>query len=88
MENSYQCETVASVDIVSWTGTIMHCLLVSDKTPHIMFDADHDAETERGVLVSGDSYTVDISYGVWLPLIFFLGKKAIKKKQILTSTRS
>ena len=36
-----------------------------------MFNSAH---TERGLLVSGESYTVDVSYGLWLPLVFLLGK--------------
>ncbi len=40
-----------------------------------MFDSAHTERSERGLLVSGESYTVDVSYGLWLPLVFLLGKR-------------
>lgn len=39
-----------------------------------------DSAQERGLLVSGDTYTVDVSYGLWLPLIFLLGKMSWRNK--------
>ena len=34
-----------------------------------------DSAQERGLLVSGETYTVDVSYGFWLPLVFLLGER-------------
>ena len=42
-----------------------------------MFDSAH---TDRGLLVSDESYTVDVSYGLWLPLVFLLGKVSRRNK--------
>ena len=39
-----------------------------------------DSAQERGVLVSGNSYTVDVSYVLWLPLVFLLGEMAYLTK--------
>ena len=45
-----------------------------------MFDSAHTERSERGLLVSGESYTVDVSYGLWLPLVFLLGKMSRRNK--------